>query len=117
MNARGQPSKPPIKLTTLSRLSIAATPTRASINTHKDAMTLLFRRNTKRLPQLPSKDVAIARVAISRDGKFCNGNVKMTAKLYASWTDVAIKPGGSEVVKTVFTSFPNDIQQHVPKMQ
>ena len=69
------------------------------------------------MPQVLAINVAIERVAISKDGKFCNGNVKMTAVLYASCTVVASGPGGSDVVITVFTSSPNDTQQHIPKMQ
>jgi len=54
-------------------------------------------------------------VAISRAGKFCRGKVRMTATEYANCTDVAINPGGRDVVKTVCTSFPNEAQHVIPK--
>jgi hypothetical protein len=62
-------------------------------------------------------EVVMDRVAISSDGKFCNGKVNITAILYASWTVVASRPSGSDVVMTVFTSYPNDIQQKIPKKE
>ena len=117
MNASGHPSKPPIKLTTLSRLSIAAIPTRASRKTRDDAIIFLVGRWAMCFPQVVSRTVPSDRVAISNDGKFCNGNVKTTAKLYASCTVDAKTPEGSDVVITVLTSSPNDTQQHMPKMQ
>ena len=39
----------------------------------------------------------------------------MTAMLYANWTVVAKPSEGNEVVITVLTSSPKDIQQVIPK--
>ena len=69
------------------------------------------------MPHVLFSNVAIEGFAISKDGKFCNGNVKITAILYASCTVVAKIPEGSDVVITMFTSSPNDIQQQIPKIQ
>ena len=59
----------------------------------------------------------MVRQAISKAGKFCKGNVKMTAIEYANCTDVAKFPAGKEVVRTVLTSGPKAIQQVSPKKQ
>jgi hypothetical protein len=115
MKARGQPIKLPIKLTTLSRLSIVNTAINAKRHTRKDAMKFRFCRKNVDFPQEASIAFASDRQAISSDGKFCKGNVKMTAKLYASCTVDDKIPLGRLVVMTVLTSSPNAIQQEIPK--
>jgi hypothetical protein len=82
--ARGHPNKLPIKLTTLSRLSIVAIATKANKQTKKDAMMFRCCKHDVAFPHVASIVVAMDRVAISKDGKFCRGNVNITAILYAS---------------------------------
>jgi hypothetical protein len=57
----------------------------------------------------------MAAQAISSDGKFCNGNVNITATEYANWTVVANVESGKDVVMTVLTSSPKAVQQTTPK--
>ena len=64
--------------------------------------------------ELTAHDLTVRHV-ISKDGKFWRGNVNITAMEYANWTVVANTPGGKLVVNTTLTSWPNAIQQLVPK--
>ena len=114
-NASGHPMRLPMSETSLSRLSIVITAMTPNMQTRMDAIT--FRWLPKELPppQALSRQDAVDRQAISRDGKFCSGKVNMTAKLYASCTVVANVPEGKDVVITVRTSSPNAIQQAKPK--
>lgn len=114
-NARGHPMRLPISETSLSRLSIVMAAMTPSKQTSTDAITFLWLAKELRSPQVLSIQDAIDRQAISNEGKFCNGKVKMTAKLYASCTVVANVPEGKDVVMTVRTSSPNAIQHVKPK--
>lgn len=113
--ARGQPIKLPINETTLSNSSMVKTAMTANIQTRIDEIMLRCWRKDVDLPKDASILDAIDRHAISRAGKFWKGNVNTTAKLYDNWTDVAKAPLGKDVVITVRTSFPNAIQQKIPK--
>ena len=112
--AIGHPSKLPINETTLSRLSIVDRATSANTHTKNEEMTFRCCKHVA-----PKHDFCIIeeidRHAISSDGKFWSGKVKMTAMLYANWTVVAKPPEGNDVVITVLTSSPKDIQQVIPK--
>lgn len=133
-NARGQPRTLPIRLTTLSKSFIVVTAMMERTITINVDMT--FRVSPQSEPFFVSILSAVRQI-ISSEGKFCNGNVNTTARLYASCTVVAIVPGGRLrrekvemrqlqvalkramksylVVMTVLTLSPNATQHVRPK--
>ena len=78
----GQPKRLPIKLTTLSSESIVQTATTAKRVTNTLLMTFLFVQNGLLADEDVKAQDLIVRQAISSEGKFCKGNVKITAIEY-----------------------------------
>lgn len=76
--AIGHPSKLPISDTTLSRLSMVEIATTAKTQTRNDEITFRFWKNEVDDPHDLFMPPLIDRVAISKEGKFCKGNVAMT---------------------------------------
>ena len=83
-NAIGQPSREPIKDTTLSRLSIVNTATIAKMQTMKEDITFRCCKHVH-VPHVFCTVVDMDLHAISSEGKFCNGKVNMT---YLGMNDV-----------------------------
>mmetsp|Transcript_40118 Transcript_40118/g.45663 ORF Transcript_40118/g.45663 Transcript_40118/m.45663 type:complete len:141 (+) Transcript_40118:120-542(+) len=100
--AMGQPNNAPIRDTTLSRESMVVAATIANDRTRTEEITYRFVKKPFFLkPRFSTRVNDMDFVAISNAGKFCKGNVIITAKEYAIWTEVANIPEGSDVVRTV----------------